>query len=117
MWLVEYYETVDGEKPAYDFINSLSVKMRAKAAWEMTILSEMGTQIQKPYSKPIRDGIFELRIQAEGNGARVFYFFMIGKRIIVTNGFIKKTRATPQREIALALKYKKDYIRRNGYEK
>jgi phage-related protein len=60
---------------------------------------------------------FELRIQAEGNGARVFYFFMIGKRIIVTNGFIKKTRATPQREIALALKYKKDYIRRNGYEK
>lgn len=57
MWLVEYYEKVDGEKPAYDFINSLSVKMRAKAAWEMTVLSEMGTQIQKPYSKPIRDGI------------------------------------------------------------
>jgi len=33
-------------------------------------------------------------------------------KIILTNGFIKKTRKTPQSEIILALKYKADYERR-----
>lgn len=29
-WIVEFYETENGEKPSLDFINTLEVKLRAK---------------------------------------------------------------------------------------
>ena len=34
---------------------------------------------------------------------------MIGKKIILTNGFVKKTQKTPDNVIALAKKYRADY--------
>lgn len=42
----------------------------------------------------------------------IFYFFVIGQKIILTNGFIKKTQKTPKAEIALAKKYRNDYLNR-----
>jgi len=38
----------------------------------------------------------------------------MNNRIILTNGFIKKTRKTPPGEIALAQKYMADYERRQN---
>jgi len=43
---------------------------------------------------------------------RIFYFFIVNNKIILTNGFIKKTQKTPSSEIILAKKYKADYERR-----
>ena len=37
-------------------------------------------------------------------------------KIVVTNGFVKKTQKTPQMELVKAQKYKKDYERRHNYE-
>ena len=64
------------------------------------------------YSKFIGDGIFEIRAKQSSNITRVLYFFYIGKRIVLTNGFIKKTQKTPPEEIALAKKYRADYLER-----
>ena len=112
MWTIEYYETENGKLPAYDFINELPLKLRAKAFKDLTLLEELGTQITMPYSKAMKDGLFELRIQQSNNNARVFYFFVVDKKIILTNGFIKKTQKTPDRELDRALAYKTDYERR-----
>jgi len=60
----------------------------------------------------LKDGIFEFRIQCSGDNARILYFFKVGKKIIVTNGFIKKTQKAPASEIEKAITYKKDYERR-----
>ena len=56
------------------------------------------------------DGIFELRIKQGTDIVRVLYFFMIGHRIIITNGFVKKSQRTPRSEIELARKYRKEYV-------
>ena len=47
---------------------------------------------------------------------RVFYFFFIDQKVVLTNGFIKKTNKTPIAEKLLAQKYKDDYERRYGNE-
>lgn len=112
MWQVEFYEKENGEIPVNDFLLSLNEKMRAKAAKEIGILSEYGNRLREPYSKHIQEGIFELRIKFASDISRIFYFFFDGDKIILTNGFIKKTQKTPKEEIEKAIKYKKDYQRR-----
>jgi len=114
MWTIEFYETKSGDIPVENFLDSLDIKMRAKALKEIIILKEFGTVLREPYSKSIQDGLFELRIKLASDISRIFYFFYVDQRIILTNGFIKKSQRTPRREIEKALSYKSDYGRRNN---
>lgn len=109
MFDVSYYELPNKEQPVKQFIDSLDLKMRVKALGSIEILAEFGNKLREPYSKSIGKGLFELRIKFAGDITRILYFFFIDNKIILTNGFIKKTRKTPPNEIALALKYKADY--------
>ena len=65
----------------------------------------------EPYSKHLSDGIFELRVKSGTNISRILYFFYIEKKIILTNGFLKKTMKTPHDEIKRAKEYRADYIK------
>ena len=40
-------------------------------------------------------------------------FFFSGRKIIVTNGFVKKSQETPPSEIEMAKKYRTDYLDRS----
>lgn len=94
-------------------MDSLNVKMRNKALNSLVLLEEFGNTLREPHSKPIGDGIFELRIKFASDITRIFYFFYVGNKIVLTNGFIKKTQKTPPAEIELAKKYKEDYEARS----
>ena len=109
---VEYFEKEDGTYPAEEFILSQDVKMRAKLFRLLELLEEKGNTLREPYSKSLDDGIFEIRAKQGNNITRVLYFFYIGNKIILTNGFVKKTQKTPPEEIALAQKYRADYFHR-----
>ena len=93
---VEFYTKANGEKPAKDFILGLDVKMRAKVLGIINVLAEKGNQLREPYSKHLDDGIFEIPGKVGTDIARVLYFFYYGKKIVMTNGFIKKTQETPK---------------------
>ena len=112
--IVEFYKTEKGKKPAGDFIKSIEdVKLRAKVVRSLKLLETYGTKLRETDSKPLGDGIFELRTIQGDNIARCLYFFFVGDKAIVTNGFIKKQQKTPPEETDLAKKYKADYERRN----
>ena len=109
---VEYYEKDDGTYPAEEFILSQDMKMQAKLFHLLELLELKGNELREPYSKPLSDGIFEIRAIQGNNITRVLYFFVIGKKIILTNGFVKKTQKTPENEKKLAKKYRDDFLNR-----
>lgn len=109
---VVFYETPTGKVPIVDFLESVDVKMWAKITGLMKVLQDKGPNLREPYTKSLGDGIFELRAKQGSNISRVLFFFYIGGRIIITNGFIKKGPKTPRSELELAKKYKKDFIER-----
>lgn len=113
---VEFYEKNSGEKPCIEFLNTLEVKLRAKVFRDLALLEEKGTELRLPYSEHIDEGIFELRTKQGTNIIRSLYFFFVGNKIIVTNGFRKKTQKTPSREIALAKEYRKDYLAKQQHK-
>lgn len=114
---IEFYKKEDGSCPIVEFLNSLNDKMRAKTLRMIMLLEQNGNELREPYSKLLGDGIFELRVKYGSDITRVLYFFVMGQKIILTNGFIKKTQKTPKQEIELSQKYRNEYIRRKGNPK
>lgn len=112
---VLFYDRPDGTEPVREFLLSLDKKMLAKAVREIELLSVNGPELREPYSKAIGDGIFELRTKVGTDITRVLYFFVVGRRIILTNGFVKKTDRTPRSEIELARKYRAEYLSREEH--
>ncbi len=113
MFDIELYKTKDGKEPVADFLDTLDNKMAAKLISLMELLGEKGTDLREPYSAPLGDGIFELRCKLGSNITRALYFFYVGKHIVITNGFVKKTLKTPPGEIKLAKKRRKDWLERH----
>ncbi len=93
---VVFYDLPDGSKPVKDFMDTLDAK-------------QAGSNLRLPYSEHLDDGIFEIRAKQGSNITRVLYFFFVGKKIILTNGFVKKTQKTPKSQIELAKKYREEY--------
>ena len=114
MFEIDYYEDAAGQKPVQKFIDGLSKKMQARVFGRLELLEEYGSQLGMPFSKCLRDGVFELRVTQGSNTTRILYFFAKGKRIVLTHGFAKKTRKTPAREIERAKRMREDWERRYG---
>ena len=109
---INFYEAINGECPIEEFLNSLDKKMRAKLIGMMEILEEKGNMLREPYSKSLGEGIFELRCKFGNDITRVLYFFIYERKIILKNGFIKKTRKTPIEQIQTAKARRKDFLER-----
>jgi phage-related protein len=116
MYEIIFYDSEDGKCPVQEFLDSLEPKLLAKTLRTIDLLEHNGPQLREPYSKMLEDGIFELRTKQSSDITRVFYFFFVGKKIVLTNGFVKKSQKTPTAEKELARKYKVDYERRYGNE-
>lgn len=114
MYEIILYDTEDGKCPMQELLDSLEPKLLAKTLRFIDLLEKNGPLLREPYSKSLEDGIFELRTKQGSNITRVLYFFFIGKKVILTNGFVKKSQKTPKAEKELAKKYKADYERRYG---
>ena len=55
-----------------------------------------------PHTRSMGDGLFEVRAKASEGIGRAFYCTLVGRRIVVLHGFIKKTDKTPAKEINIA---------------
>jgi phage-related protein len=109
---VEFYQKPDSTKPAEEFLDELDLKMRSKMFLSVTALKEFGEMTRLPYSKHLEDGIFELRAKQGSNISRVLYFFVLGNKAILTNGFIKKSEKTPKSVIETAKGFRREYMNR-----
>jgi phage-related protein len=109
MFEVTYYRLSSGREPVKDFIDELPIKLKARAIASLDLLKEEGSRLRPPDSKHMGGGLFELRIRFSDGQVRIFYFFCRGREIIVTNGFIKKSKKTPKGPLNVARKYKAEY--------
>ena len=67
-----------------------------------------GPNLGMPYTKALGKGLFEIRAKGSEGIGRAFFCCMIGRKVIILNGFIKKSQKTPVRELALARKRQKE---------
>ncbi len=89
-------------------------KQAQKVAWVLRLIEELDT-VPVQYFKKLSgtDDIWEVRIQMGGNIVRLLGFLYKSRLVVLTNGFAKKTRKTPPKEIALGEQRKREYLTRS----
>lgn len=94
-----------------DFFETLKPEIQQKFNWTLKLIATL-ERVPAKYFKFVKDssGIYEIRVEYEGDIYRVFCFFDKGKLVILVNGFHKKTQKTPKKELELAEKLKKQYF-------
>lgn len=114
MYTIVYYENVGGRRPVEEFIDGLGTKTRAKVFSRIAMLQEFGPVVGMPYAKQLADGMFELRVSCGTDEVRILYFFEPGERIVLANGFMKKTRKTPTGELQRARRIRAEWRKTHG---
>ena len=72
------------------------------------MMEEYGPALGKPYTAPIGDGLFEIRVKGKEGIGRSLFCTIKGQEIIILHSFIKKSQYRAQKEKDLARKRKKE---------
>lgn len=107
-WKINFYSEASGNQPVKKWLLGLEVKTKAKIFKNLEMLSEFNLTLKAPYVKPLEDKLYELRTKDSKGIYRIIYFAYKEQTFILLNGFIKKTQATPRKEIDLAKKRMKE---------
>lgn len=108
-WEIIYYETVQGNSPIREFIQSLDVKIQNKIAEVFYFLEELGVLLGSPHSKKVTGTpLWELRILG-GDNIRIFYVAIVNRKFLLLHAFAKKKQKTDKREIKTAINRLGDY--------
>jgi phage-related protein len=89
-------------------LDSWPVGILADYARIVELLIEFGPNLRMPHSRAMGGGLFELRPRGREGIGRVFYCFVIGQRVVILHAFVKKTSATPEKELKIARKRMKE---------
>lgn len=94
-----------------DFYNHQPDKVKDKIEHVLFVIS-VAERIPAKFFQHLTgaDGLYEIRIEYQGNIYRIFSCFDEGKLIVLFNGFQKKSQKTPAGEIDKALKIKTEYF-------
>jgi len=108
-WTIEFFdESVEIETMA------LPPKILAKMLHIFELIEVSGANLGEPYTKPLHNGLFEVRAKAQEGIGRSIYCYQKGQLIIILHSFIKKSNKTPKRDLELALKRKKEIDNANN---
>lgn len=96
-WKIEYHRA-DVEK----LVRNLPQSLAARYLRLTDLMVEFGADLGMPHTRPMKGGLFELRIQGKEGIARIFYCTVVRRRIVMLYGFIKKSQKTPVRHLETA---------------
>ena len=118
MYKVEFVE-LENRAPFKEFISTFEKNEIAKifaSIDKFVELKNANLSVGENLSKKLDDGIFEIRVNLPNKIVRNLYYYVIGQKIVITHGFIKKSQKTPTSEIAKAKELRKQYNERMSYE-
>lgn len=61
-----------------------------------------GPNLGMPFTRPMGQGLFEIRAKGKEGIGRAFFCTIVGYEIVILHEFIKKSNKTPRKEIDIA---------------
>jgi phage-related protein len=105
---VVFYRTPAGAEVVRDWLRRLDEEARSVIGQDL-MRGQYRWPVGMPLCRPMGDGLWEVRSELPGNRiARVLFGVREGK-LLVLHGFIKKSRKTPNEDLALARKRRREF--------
>ena len=105
---VVFFKTEAGNEPVREWLKELS-KEDCKVIGTDILTVQYAWPVGKPLVDNLGDGLWEVRSRLSNRIARTL-FVVVDEEIVLLHGFIKKQQRTPQDELELAKKRKKQYL-------
>jgi len=71
-------------------------------------MTDTGPNLGMPYTRAMGDGLFEIRGKGQEGIGRAMFCTLVGRRVVVLHGFIKKTEQTPAKDLDTARRRMKE---------
>ena len=105
---VVFYRTTAGREIIRDWLRGLDEKDRGAIGQDLMRV-QYRWPVGMPLCRPLGDGLWEVRSDLPSNSIARVLFIISGDRIVALHGFIKKTQKTPDADLALARKRKREF--------
>jgi phage-related protein len=105
---VVFFKTDTGNEPVREWLKALP-KEDCKVIGADILTVQYAWPVGKPLVDNLGEGIWEVRSRLDNRIARTL-FAMVNQEIVLLHGFIKKQQRTPQDELELAKKRKRQYL-------
>jgi phage-related protein len=105
---VVFYRTRGGAEVVRDWLRSLDESERSAVGLDL-MRAQFRWPVGMPLCRALGDGLWELRTGLPSNRIARVLFCVTQDHIVVLHGFIKKTQKTPDEELALARKRKREF--------
>ncbi|MBX7183295.1 MAG: type II toxin-antitoxin system RelE/ParE family toxin [Bacteroidia bacterium] len=94
-----------------DFFDQQPEKVKEKINYVLFLVS-VADRIPQKFFQHLEgtNGLYEIRVEIQGNIYRIFCCFDEGKVVVLFNGFQKKSQKTPRQELDKAIKIMDDYF-------
>ena len=95
-----------------EFFKAQEEKVQEKIGYVLDLV-RFEKQVPKKFFKSLENtvGIYEVRVITTFKSIRILCFFDDGNLVVLANCFVKKSQKTPRKEIKLAEKLKKEYLK------
>ncbi|WP_264774438.1 type II toxin-antitoxin system RelE/ParE family toxin [Deinococcus aetherius] len=110
---VRFFRTTVGNEPVREWLKSLTREDR-KSIGEDIKTAQFGWPIGMPLIRKLEKGLWEVRTTLEDGIARII-FTVVGNRMILLHGFVKKSQKTPKNDLETARK-RLGQVEANGNE-
>ena len=95
----------------FDFFEQQTEKVKEKIDHVLFVVT-VANRIPQKFFQHLEgtNGLYEIRVEFQGNIYRIFCCFDEGQVVILFNGFQKKSQKTPSRELDKAEKIRNEYF-------
>lgn len=106
-----YRQIIYFKKYYFDFFDKQSEKVKDKIDYVLFFIT-VADRIPKKFFQHLEgtNGLYEIRVEYQGNIFRIFCCFDEGNLVVLFNGFQKKSQKTPKSELDKAVKIMKEYF-------
>lgn len=105
-----FYRSSFGNEPVREWLKELPQSERQEIGKDL-LRAQWRWPLGMPLGRPMGDGLWEIRTNLSTNRTSRVLLCLYQGQLIALHGFIKKTRATPQQDLALARKRQQEVAR------
>jgi phage-related protein len=105
-----FFRTDSGTEPVRQWLKTLDRAERQAIGLDL-LRAQWRWPVGMPLCRPIGEGLWEVRTDLPGNRTARVLICPYRGHLVALHGFIKKTRATPHEDLALARKRQKELER------